>query len=249
MAILGDTIEEIAEQKAGIIKRGAATVVYPDNQPEVFHILQRAAEIKNSEFIIPDEHKLKVVYYGLPGGRFKYRGRRYDIKMAGRHQIINAITAIETLDYLRRIGFKGIKYSFVYEGLRGAYLVSRCQIIQDKPLIILDGAHNPDSMRKLAEFIRQLSDKPKIMIVGMREDKDFDTTLSEISRYIDTALCIDGFMPGTIGSDKLSALFTHALTVSVYEALRLAISLAGENGMVVIAGSLYLAEALSKYTQ
>jgi dihydrofolate synthase/folylpolyglutamate synthase len=250
-AILGDSITAIAAQKAGIIKPGTVTVCYPDNPPEAERIILKTALLQKSDFAKPDLDKLKIIESGITGSVFKYKRREFELKMAGIHQVINALTAIEALESLRRLGFEKIKYSAIYEGLRSAYLHSRCQIIHDKPLIILDGAHNPDGMRSLAAFVRKICDSPKIartvMIVGMREDKDFETALGEISRYIDTAICVDGFMPGTVSAGRLAKPFRRARVASVSEAVRLAMAIAGTDGMVVIGGSLYLAEALNKY--
>jgi dihydrofolate synthase/folylpolyglutamate synthase len=245
--ILGDTIEAITAQKAGIIKPGTAAVLYPDNSPAAERIVLKAALDNDCAFIKPEKERLTIKQYGIPGAQFRYKGKKYDIRMAGKHQIYNAVTAIETLEYLRRIGFDKIKYSFEYEGLHDAYLMSRCQIIHEKPLIILDGAHNPDGMRKLAEFVRRIKDRPKIMVVGMREDKDYETALSEICRYIDIAVCVDGFIPQTVNAEKLAAIFRKGQVSPISEAVRKAIALAGEDGMVIIGGSLYLAEALNKY--
>ncbi|MDR0903733.1 MAG: bifunctional folylpolyglutamate synthase/dihydrofolate synthase [Ruminococcus sp.] len=250
-AILGDSITAIAEQKAGIIKPGSITVCYPDNPPEAERIILKTALQKKSEFIKPDLDKLKNIESGIQGSSFRYKHRDYELKMAGVHQVLNAVTAIETLESLRRLGFERIRYSVNYDGLKNAYLHSRLQIIHDKPLIILDGAHNPDGMRSLAAFVRKLCDSPKIartvMIVGMREDKDYDTALAEICRYIDTAICVDGFMPGTVSAARLAKSFRRSRVASVSEAVRLAMAIAGTDGMIVIGGSLYLAEALNKY--
>jgi dihydrofolate synthase/folylpolyglutamate synthase len=245
--ILGETIEAITLQKAGIIKPHTAAVLYPDNSPTTERIILKTAFDNDCEYIKPVIEKLIIKQYGIPGAQFRYRGKSFDIRMAGKHQIYNAVTAIETLEYLRRTGYSKIKYSFLYEGLHDAYLMSRCQIIHEKPLIILDGAHNPDGMRKLAEFVRRIKDRPKIMVVGMREDKDFENALSEICRYIDIAVCVDGFIPNTVSAGKLAAVFRKGIVTPVSEAVHKAAALAGDEGMVIIGGSLYLAEALNKY--
>jgi dihydrofolate synthase/folylpolyglutamate synthase len=249
--ILGDTIAAIAEQKAGIIKPLSATVIYPDNPPEAELVVLKTAAYQKSEFIKPDLGKLKIIESSLSGSRFRYKHKSFDIRMVGKHQIYNAVTALEAIRALHRAGFLSLKYSCEYEGLSSAYLHSRCQIIHDKPLIILDGAHNPDGMKKLCDFIRSYASNPRtdrtVMVVGMREDKDWEGALSEISRYIDKAVCIDGFMPGTVPASKLAGVFNDAITAPVSEAVSKAVRIAGENGMVIIGGSLYLAEALNKY--
>jgi dihydrofolate synthase/folylpolyglutamate synthase len=246
-AILGDTLELIAEQKAGIIKPDTAAVIYPENPIEAERVIFKTAMLSHCKFIKPDTDRLTIQKSDVNGSAFRYKGKNYNLKMAGKHQIYNAVTAIETLEYLRRLGYSFIRYSFEYEGLHDAYLISRCQIIHDKPLIILDGAHNPDGMRKLADLVREQKKAPKIMIVGMKEDKAYEDALSEICRYIDTALCVDGFMPGTVRADKLAEVFRDGRVVSVSEAIGRAVTIAGNDGMIVIGGSLYLAEALNKY--
>ena len=114
---------------------------------------------------------------------------------------------------------------------------------------MIDGAHNPDGMRALADFIRTVPKAPKIMICGMMEDKDWQTAVGYISRYIDAAVCLDGFAPKTVFAPKLADMFVRGEVSSLHDAISRAAALAGKDGMVVIAGSLYLAAALQKHSR
>lgn len=245
--ILGDTIEKIARQKAGIIKNGCPVVLACNQKREAEIVIHGTAAEKLSDFVTPDLDKLKISVCNETGNKFRYNGRAYETKMIGRHQIDNALTAIETCEVLRRNGFKGLSYGKVYKGIKEAVVPSRCQILcADKPLVIIDGAHNPDGMRSLADFVRTVDREPKIMVCGMMEDKDWQTAIGFMTRYIDYGICVDGFAPRTVFAPKLADMFRSAAVMSLKDAVPRAMALAGEKGMVVIAGSLYLASAFQK---
>ncbi len=247
-AILGDTVEKIARQKAGIIKQGCPLILAPSQKREVHALMYRTAMQFNSQFVTPNMDRLKVEKCDFTGSKFTYKGMTYLVSMLGKHQIDNALTAIETLYTLKNAGFDRISYVHIYEGVKNAEVPSRCQIIhRDKPFIMIDGAHNPDGMRALADFVRTVPKTPKIMVCGMMENKDWQTAIGTISRYIDKAVCLDGFAPNTVFAPKLAELFRDGETASINDAVTRAISLAGEHGMVIIAGSLYLAAAIQKH--
>lgn len=249
-AVLGDTIEKIARQKAGIIKQDCPVVLAPSQKREVYALVYRTATQFNSLFITPNTGRLKIEKCGCTGNHFSYKGMTYITAMAGRHQIDNALTAIETLYTLKKSGFNRISYVHIYDGIKTAEVPSRCQIIrEDKPFVIIDGAHNPDGMRALADFIRTVPKAPKIMVCGMMEDKDWQTAIGYISRYIDRAVCLDGFAPKTVFAPRLAEMFREAEVSSINDAVARAVTLAGTDGMVVVAGSLYLAAALQKHTK
>lgn len=249
-AILGDTIDKIARQKAGIIKQECPLVLAPSQKREVYALMYRTAAQFNSPFVTPNTERLKIEKCDYTGNRFVYKGLTYITSMVGRHQIDNALTAIETLDTLKKNGFRKISYIHIYEGVKSAQVPSRCQIVhEDKPFVMIDGAHNPDGMKALADFVRTIPKTPKIMVCGMMADKDWQTAIGYISRYIDRAVCLDGFAPKTVFAPKLAEMFSEAEVSSVNDAVSRAVTLAGTDGMVVIAGSLYLAAALQTHSK
>lgn len=248
-AILGDTIEKIARQKAGIIKQECPLVLAPSQKREVYALMYRTAMQFNSSFVTPNTDRLKIEKCDYTGSKFTYKNFPYIVSMLGRHQIDNALTAAETLYLLKRRGFDKLSYVNIYGGIKEAEVPSRCQIIRaDKPFVMIDGAHNPDGMRALADFIRTVPKSPKIMICGMMEDKDWETSIGYISRYIDRAVCLDGFAQKTVFAPRLAEMFRQGETANLRNAISRAAVLAGTDGMVLIAGSLYLAAALQDYT-
>ncbi len=249
-AILGDTIEKIAVQKAGIIKSGCPVVLAPHQQKDAYFTVYRKALHAGSRFVTPDEDRLRVEKCDHTGNRFTYKGMAYLTSMVGRHQIDNALTAVETLNILKNTGFDKLSYVHIYEGVKAAQVPSRCQIIrEDKPFIMIDGAHNPDGMRALADFVRTVPRFPRVMVCGMMEDKDWKTSIGYMTRYIDKAVCLDGFAPKTVFAPRLAEMFSDGEVSTVNTAVARAISLAGSEGMVVVAGSLYLASALQTHTK
>lgn len=243
--ILGDTIDKIARQKAGIIKAGSPVVLSCRQDNSAYSVIIDAAKNMSSSFYTPDLSQLEIIQCDHTGNIFRYKGRQYETTMVGKHQIENALTAIEAADILRSRGRDKLSYDAVYSGIRSAAVPSRCQILQkDKPFILMDGAHNPDGMRVLSEFVRTIPKSPRIMVCGMMEDKDWRHALENITPYIDRCICVDGFAPKTVPSQTLAEMFKAAECMRIDNAVQRAADLAGENGMVLIAGSLYLASAL-----
>ena len=245
--ILGDTIEQIAKHKSGIIKQGCPVVLAPHNSYEVKDIVYKAAAINNSYFCTPNLDRLKIEKSDCTGNRFVYKNFTYNTGMIGRHQIDNALTAIETAEIIKRNGFDNLNFVNIYEGIRTAALPLRCQILREKdPMVIVDGAHNPDGMKTLAELIKALPYHPKILVCGMLKDKDWPNAVSYISPIIDRAICVDGFISNTVFAPTLAEQFKDAETSGIDNAMFRAINLAGKGGLVIVAGSLYLASVIIK---
>ena len=244
-AILGNTVAEIAQQKAGIIKADCPVILATSQQREAYDVVYEKAMELGSAFVTPNKDRLKVEQSDYRGNRFTYKDMTYVTTMVGRHQIDNALTAVETLNILKKNGFDKLTYVHIYEGIKSAQVASRCQVIrQDKPLIMIDGAHNPDGMRVLAEFVKTVPKSPKILVCGMMQDKDWNTAISYIAEQVDKAICVEGFAPKTVAADKLAAVFADGITSDIESAVSKAIELAGTDGMVIVAGSLYLASAI-----
>lgn len=247
-AILGDNIDAIARQKAGIIKLGCPVVVSPNQHRDAYAVLYSTAIANGTRLKSPNTELLKIQKCDYTGNEFIYKGIPYQTKMLGAHQLDNALTAIETCRVLKKRGFPKISYLNIRYGIREAQVLSRCQVVKsDKPFIMIDGAHNPDGMKALADFIRDIPKEPKVMVCGMMEDKDWETAIGFITRYIDYGICVDGFAPKTVFAPKLADKFIKGETSSLKNAVAKAAKLAGEHGMVIVAGSLYLASALHKH--
>ncbi|MBR0483313.1 MAG: bifunctional folylpolyglutamate synthase/dihydrofolate synthase, partial [Oscillospiraceae bacterium] len=176
--ILGDTIEKIAYQKAGIIKNGCPVVISLDNKGE--KIFRKTAEQKHSPVFQPERKAVFVYDTALTGNEFFYHDICYHTKMGGEHQVENAVTVLETVTVLRKQGFD-LPEDAVRKALAETTVPGRIQILQEHPLVILDGGHNPDGTRALSELPKGDRGGKYIGICGMTGSKDADTASGNLS--------------------------------------------------------------------
>ncbi len=250
MALLGNTLEEIAAQKAGILKTGSHAVFSCDCRSAALDILRKTAEEHNCPCVIPDMSALEVHSCNLAGSWFTYQGQEYTLSMGGKHQICNAITAIEALHILREKHFV-LPQDKVQTALAEACVPARIQVLQKDPLVILDGGHNADGVGALVRAITESGIDTWIGICGMMNGKDREAAAFQLALVLNRVLCVDGFAEGAVSADDLTASFvrqhTMAQPMDLDKALPYALKWAkGSHGAVVICGSLYLANRYLK---
>lgn len=243
-AVLGDTVGEIAAQKAGIIKKGSAVVLSADNGSEAYEVIAEKAESEGAELIRPEREKITVGSVGLDGSTFTYCGIEYHTAMTGVHQVYNAVTAIEVCRYLERGGFH-IGECNVRRALGETTVRARVQYISGEPPLIVDGGHNPDGVRALCEMLnRDVHGRRIYAVVGMVDSKDHEQCLKMIADIAEKIFAVDGFAPNCVPSAILAqtAGETAEAVGSLETALAAARQLALENGgIAAVCGSLYLA--------
>ncbi|MBR3283274.1 MAG: bifunctional folylpolyglutamate synthase/dihydrofolate synthase [Ruminococcus sp.] len=243
-AILGNTVEEIAVQKAGIIKGGSAVILSEDNPPSVTEIVRKTAEERGAEYISCEP--CKPYADGGLFAPFMYRGIKLTPAMAGVHQKYNAQTAITACLYLRKKGFE-ISDRSIIEAVETTQVKARVQYIDGEPPVIVDGGHNPAGVGMLALMMMYLSTRGKKIytVMGMVDSKDYVDCVKTISRHSDSLFAVEGFAPNAVPAQNIvdiASFYTEAETGSLSEAVEKAKALAKENdGVAVISGSLYLA--------
>lgn len=246
-AILGDTVEKIAQQKAGIIKEGSAVILSIDNKRSVKYLVEKVAKEKNAEFIMPDNQDFKHCAIEL-NKTFTYKKEQYKMAMLGFHQPVNAVTAIEACKYLRKKGFE-ISDENIKKSVETTQVKARCQYIDGNPPVIVDGGHNQEGVYQLYHTL-SLMDKTIYSVMGMVDSKDYPDCVCYIARCSKVMFTVDNFAPNAVPAEKLAEISRTAGThTGVYHSLNDAVEKAEEyallnNGIVVICGSLYLA---SKY--
>jgi dihydrofolate synthase/folylpolyglutamate synthase len=197
MQQLGGTVEEIAAEKCGIIKNGSPVVMYPLNCESVADIAKNAAHKKNCEFIVPDITSLEIIGEKADCAKFGYKNRIYEIKLAGRHQVYNALTAIETMQSIFK-NAPGI-YEATYRGLKKTFFPARFETLSKEPLVIADGAHNISGVIALRETIKKLLPGKKITLVcGMMKDKNPE----EAIKYIAGEGFVEKFIGAPVNSPR-----------------------------------------------
>jgi dihydrofolate synthase/folylpolyglutamate synthase len=177
---LGSTLEKIAGEKAGIIKRGV-DLVTAVTQPRVIQLIKKICEEKKAPFWRVG----KDIRYRTAGSTFHYTGlkhrlRNIELGLKGKFQIRNAAMAIALIEILEMKGLR-IGSSDIRTGLRDTVWPGRMQIMSKKPLILLDGAHNPKAIQALADSLqRELRLKRLILIIGVMADKDIRRIIQKI---------------------------------------------------------------------
>ena len=243
-AILGETVEEIASQKAGIIKPGSACIVSDDNPESVKAIIKETAEKAGAE-LVPLEPCRPYGDGGLYAA-FYYRGVKLSPAMIGIHQRPNAQTAITACLYLREKGFY-VSDRAIMEAIETTQVRARQQYIEGEPPVIVDGGHNPAGVSMLALMLMYLSTRGKKIytVMGMVDSKDYRECVKTIAAHSDGFFAVEGFAPNSVPADTLAdiaSFYTSAETGTLAECADKAKALAAENGGVaVICGSLYLA--------
>ena len=190
MTVLGSSLEEIALQKAGIIKEHC-TVISCGQKDEAMQIIRQEAARHGCELRIADVNCAKGVKYGLTKQRFTYGSyKNLEITLAGQYQIANAVLAVETAGALTASGFS-ISEKALREGLFRAKWPGRFQIIGRNPLFVVDGAHNEDAALKLAESIKfYFSGKKLIYIIGILADKEYDKIIKITAPYAEQIITV-----------------------------------------------------------
>lgn len=171
--VLGDTLGEIAVQKAGIIKPHT-TMVTAVQKEEAREMLQKVCKEKESRFCEVEKEEIKNVHYGYIRQSFSYKNwKNIEISLAGEFQIQNGALALEAVNQLRKDGFS-LPDEAVYAGMREAKWVGRFTVMSQNPVIILDGAHNPQAAEALRRSLELYFKEKKLYYVfGVFKDKDY----------------------------------------------------------------------------
>jgi len=244
--ILGMTLSEIAAHKAGIIKDGKPCVMYPVQGRAAYVEIKTRAEKTNAELIIPDADQIGGAKTSIYGNSFVYKGEEFSTIMGGAHQVLNAITAIEVLKTI------GIESKHIKHGLKSAQIPARLQIIRKNPPVIIDGAHNRQSIIAAKAAFDGWRVR-KAVVFGTLNGKDYLGALEELEPFAHYIILTDGFAENAVSCSDLYRAATlfgfdggSIFTVSeTRRAVELAEELCG-GGVVLVTGSLRLAGAVYK---
>lgn len=242
--ILGDTVEEIAAHKAGIIKPGKPAVLMAQTC-QVQDTVKSVCQGQNSPLVITRPDHARILECTIAGMTLDYEDwKQVRIQLAGTFQRDNVLTVLDTVTVLRQAGYS-IPDEAVYEGLLQACWPGRMEVLQREPLILLDGAHNPDAAEKLAASLENyFTNKQFLYIMGVLADKEYAKV---IDRLAPTAAAFVTLTPANsrgLSAQALAETITARTgkpaqaAASMEEAVRIACrhSAAGED--VVVCGSL-----------
>ena len=177
MMFLGNTLGEIAKNKAGIIKPGTL-VVSAKQEPEAEEVVKKVSEEKHATLSIVNPEEIKDVHYGYETQRFSYKNwKDIEISLAGTYQIKNAALALEAVETLRSLGYQ-LSEETVRKGMKEATWRGRFSVIHKAPVVVIDGAHNPAAATVLKESLETyFKGKNLYYIFGVFADKDYEKVI------------------------------------------------------------------------
>ncbi len=279
MNILGDTLAQIATEKAGIIKQGRV-IVTSAQSPEALQSIARVAAERQAPLVriaalAGDTAQEEVEAGHLPAPTYRYQSgeqhetgqtfqivtpehvyRDLEIPLLGLHQAENATLAVATLEALRATGRPECAWNeeALRRGLRAVYWSARLEIIAHQPVIVVDGAHNADSMQKLLQSLRALFPARRLFeVLGFNADKDL---VGMIQALADVACVIltRALNPRAATLERMQELFAHyapeVRVLTAHEsraAMELARTLAAPDDVICATGSLYLAAEVLRW--
>lgn len=250
-SFLGNTIDEIASHKAGIIKLDRPVFFGGEDVPE---IVVQTARKNNSELFTISPCDIKAEY-SLSGTQFTYRDMKINLSLLGTYQLNNAVNVLNCIEILKNQGFD-IPDNAVKNGLNNAKWHGRFEILRRNPPVIFDGSHNPDGITRTAESIEKYFNSRVVMLIGVMADKEYNLYADILGKYIDCVFTVKPDNPRSLDCQTLAGTFSekgipacafHELEWGVQSAY----SYAREKNLPLIAlGSLYMyrefTEALDK---
>ena len=242
--VLGNTIEEIAQAKAGIFKEGSHAVIYR-GLPSVEAVFADVCAKKQIPLKKADFDSLKLNSCDLFGQNFDCGSRKnIQLPLLGDHQLHNASVVLSIADTLIEKGWK-ISEENIYEGIRDVSWPGRFDIVCRDPLFIIDGGHNPQCIEALVKNIEDyLVGRKVIALTGVLADKDYGDMYKPVMPLIDEFVCITPDSPRKMEAAELAKYLQAAgakatACDTTRDGVIKAMELAGKDGAILCFGSLY----------
>ncbi len=247
--VLGNTLAEIAKEKAGIIKDGSRVVISPQTE-EVDTVIEEECRAHRAELLrVGRDITWHNPRYEQERQLFQVDGRldsyELSIPLLGQYQLDNATAAVAALEVLAEDS-SGITAETIRSGLEKVQWEGRLQILSRHPILVVDGAHNVDSVRRLKQSLRQFfSYERAILIIGLSADKDLGGVVSELVPFFDQVIVTRSIHPRAMATAPIAAEFTRRgvkaeETDDISIALPRAFDLAGERDLICVTGSLFV---------
>ncbi len=251
-SILGDTLEQIAFEKGGIIKPGIPVVSAPQEESAIGVIRDIAHRNAARLVEVGRDYTFQTLSRSLEGQVFVLERNpdqptlEFSIPLLGDFQVVNAVTACAALDLLKEQGIP-VEDDEIAQGLREVQWPARFEVLRKNPPVIVDSAHNPASMEKLRETIDDFFPDQKLtLILGISEDKELDGMLKGILPRTTYLITTQADHPRAMDPDQLAQRASGYKCIvesvpDVGDALKRGLRLVGEEGLLVVAGSIFVA--------
>lgn len=245
-AILGDTICAIAGEKAGIIKEGIP-VLFGGEDQEAATVIRQVADQQHAPFYQTDHTALSLQQAGLDGSIFDFKEwRRLHLPLLGLYQLKNVANVLSAVEILREAGLN-LPDKAVTDGLKCARWHGRFEKVSDTPLILFDGAHNPQGIRISVDSIKTYFPHQKVLVLtGVLQDKDYTDISAMLAEITDTAFTVTPHSPRALSAKDYARVLQNAgVNATPFDTIKTGFAAAKETASVqgkplVCIGSLYL---------
>jgi dihydrofolate synthase/folylpolyglutamate synthase len=243
---LGDTVEKIAWEKAGIIKPNSA-VLFGGGDEGVTSVIKKEAKEKSARLYVSDKKNIYVTSSSLSGSVFSYKDRKeVSVSLIGSYQPENAAVVLDATDILKELGFN-LSEERLRTALSKASWRARMEILSEKPLVIYDGGHNPEGICASTNSIKNLFGGKVFVVMGIMRDKDYHFIIKKISEIAEKVYCVTPDNPRSLKAEALAeefrkSGFENAVSFeSIKDAMISAFKDAfDKNTPIFAAGSLYM---------
>lgn len=246
---LGDTLGEIAYQKAGIIKENGIVISYEQDK-EAAQVIEDVARGLKAQLYISENSNIEIVDESHKGNVFNYRFKdqfldKVRISLIGEYQVFNASLAITTLLVLREKGLINISNDEIYKGILETKWKGRLEVLRREPTFLIDGAHNVQAIEHLTKALSLFSYKRLILGIAILKDKDVDKMIGQLLPMADIVVATEAKIPRKLDADKLAekiSKYNDEIYVEkdIEKAIDKALSLASKDDLILFGGSLYL---------
>ncbi len=218
MEYLGDTLEKIAFEKAGIIKQNSQVVIYPQEE-NIVNVIEKVAEERNANIYLTSMKNIEKTSGNLTGQWFNYLKtdvfnlKEVKINFLGEHQLYNALTALRTLEIIKNNGYN-ITEESIKQGLEGCRFPGRFEILKENPVIVIDGAHNINGIEYFSKAVMENFKSNKIILFfGMLKDKNPEDVLPFILPLCKTIYTLTPNNPRAMKAEDLANLIKSHTTI------------------------------------
>jgi len=244
MEYLGDTLEKIAFEKAGIIRENGRVVTYPQERP-AHETIEAVCKDRNAALYYARPDVLSGVK--LKKGKLTFLHQalgKLETSLVGLHQVYNASVALKAVEVMIENGFP-IQPGHIRLGLKNTFWPGRFELLRTKPDFYVDGGHNPDGIRSFVDTFQQIYPGRKaIVIFGVMKDKEYETMVAALSAITERFIAVTPDTPRALPAENLAkvmSVYCQKVECSdtIREAVEKAMNLASANDIIASLGSLY----------
>lgn len=247
--ILGDTLEKIAWEKAGIIKKNGLVISYPQKE-EALEVLQKVSKEKEAELILCPMNKIKIAELNDCGAifDFEYNGntiKNIKINLLGEHQVYNATLALTAILNLRDRDLVKISDEAIKLGMSKTKWKGRLEVLRRNPTFLIDGAHNVQGVKSLIQSLKLFKYNRLILGMGILKDKDVEHMIEILTPLADKIIITEADIFRKMAAEELAEKvekYNENITIekNIEKAIDKAFEIAEKDDLILFSGSLYL---------